>query len=184
MACMPNTIPAIDTQALPPDLSSCKRNANNVYPVGAVSKGRKGEEQPELGQLVEGGVAFTDDGTRRVGVVIRTGVALCQDVQQVIMQHCQVPELTVGGVMNRGFESMRWASAACPRRPEDIMVAARYPPGGNHGRTAPHPAFRRPDRWSLSEKGSIAESSSRPRLARITSRSRTTVSDRSTRISR
>ena len=39
------------------------------------------------------------------------------------MQHCQVPELTVGGVMNEGFESMRLGLAGMPAAAEDIMVA-------------------------------------------------------------
>ena len=65
VACMPNTIPALDTQGrgrvrLAPGQAGAEAN---VYPVGAVTKGRKGEELAEIGQLVEGGaVAFTDDG--------------------------------------------------------------------------------------------------------------------------
>jgi dihydroorotase len=39
------------------------------------------------------------------------------------MQHCQVPELTVGGVMNEGFESMRLGLGGMPAAAEDIMVA-------------------------------------------------------------
>ena len=42
---------------------------------------------------------------------------------RVIMQHCQVPELTVGGVMNEGFESMRLGLGGMPAAAEDIMVA-------------------------------------------------------------
>ena len=39
------------------------------------------------------------------------------------MQHCQVPELTVGGVMNEGFESMKLGLGGMPAAAEDIMVA-------------------------------------------------------------
>jgi dihydroorotase len=42
---------------------------------------------------------------------------------RVIMQHCQVPELTVGGIMNEGFESMRLGLGGMPAAAEDIMVA-------------------------------------------------------------
>ena len=42
---------------------------------------------------------------------------------RVIMQHCQVPELTTGGVMNEGFESMRLGLGGMPAAAEDIMVA-------------------------------------------------------------
>ncbi len=39
------------------------------------------------------------------------------------MQHCQVLELTVGGVMNEGFESMKLGLGGMPAAAEDIMVA-------------------------------------------------------------
>ena len=39
------------------------------------------------------------------------------------MQHCQVTELTVGGVMNEGFESMKLGLGGMPAAAEDIMVA-------------------------------------------------------------
>src|SRR5262249_1482057 len=40
-----------------------------------------------------------------------------------IMQHSQVLELTTGGVMNEGFESMRLGLKGMPAAAEDIMVA-------------------------------------------------------------
>ena len=97
----------------------------NVYPVGAVSKGRKGEELAELGQLVAGGaVAFTDDGAPVASAsLMRRALEYSKMFDRVIMQHCQVPELTVGGVMNEGFESMRLGLAGMPAAAEDIMVA-------------------------------------------------------------
>jgi dihydroorotase len=42
---------------------------------------------------------------------------------RVIMQHCQVPELTLDGVMHEGFESMRLGLPGMPSAAEDIMVA-------------------------------------------------------------
>ena len=97
----------------------------NVYPVGAVSKGRKGEELAELGQLVAGGaVAFTDDGAPVASArLMRRALEYAKMFDRVIMQHCQVPELTVGGVMNEGFESMRLGLGGMPAAAEDIMVA-------------------------------------------------------------
>src|SRR5208282_6328748 len=111
VACMPNTIPAIDTQAAAEFvvLQAQRARQANVYPVGAVSKGRKGEQLAELGQLVAGGaVAFTDDGAPVASAALmRRALQYTRMFDKVIMQHCQVPELTVGGVMNEGFESMR-----------------------------------------------------------------------------
>jgi len=127
VACMPNTIPPIDSQATAEFvvLQGQRARQANVYPVGAVSKGRKGEELATLGQLVAGGaVAFTDDGAPVASAALmRRALEYSKMFDRVIMQHCQVPELTVGGVMNEGFESMRLGLAGMPDAAEDIMVA-------------------------------------------------------------
>ncbi|MFO0951868.1 MAG: dihydroorotase [Isosphaeraceae bacterium] len=127
VACMPNTIPALDSQGAAEFviLQAQRARKANVYPVGAVSKGRKGEEMAELGQLVAGGaVAFTDDGAPVAdAALMRRALQYSKMFDRVIMQHCQVPELTVGGVMNEGFESMKLGLGGMPAAAEDIMVA-------------------------------------------------------------
>jgi dihydroorotase len=127
VACMPNTQPAIDTQAAAEFvvLQAQRARQANVYPVGAVSKGRMGEELAELGQLIAGGaVAFTDDGAPVASAALmRRALEYAKMFDRVIMQHCQVPELTLGGVMHEGFESMRLGLAGMPAAGEDIMVA-------------------------------------------------------------
>src|SRR5437660_5636490 len=63
LACMPNTEPAIDNQAAAEFvyLQAERAGQANVFPVGAITKDRKGAELAEIGGLVEGGaVAFTD----------------------------------------------------------------------------------------------------------------------------
>jgi dihydroorotase len=127
VACMPNTVPALDTQGAAEFviLQAQRARQAHVYPVGAVSKGRKGEELAEMGQLVAGGaVAFTDDGAPVASAsLMRCALEYAKMFDRVIMQHCQVPELTVGGVMNEGFESMRLGLGGMPAAAEDIMVA-------------------------------------------------------------
>jgi dihydroorotase len=127
VACMPNTQPAIDSQAAAEFvvLQAQRARQANVYPVGAVSKGRKGEELAELGQLIAGGaVAFTDDGAPVASAALmRRALEYSRMFDRVIMQHCQVPELTGGGVMHEGFESMRLGLPGMPAAAEDIMVA-------------------------------------------------------------
>ena len=127
VACMPNTIPSIDTQATAEFvvLQGQRAKQANVYPVGAVTKGRKGEELAELGQLVAGGaVAFTDDGAPVSSAgLMRRALEYSKMFDRVIMQHCQVMELTSGGVMNEGFESAKLGLGGMPAAAEDIMVA-------------------------------------------------------------
>ena len=127
VACMPNTIPAIDSQGAAEFvvLQAQRARRANVYPVGAVSKGRKGEELAELGQLVAGGaVAFTDDGAPVANAsLMRRALQYSKMFDRVIMQHCQVLELTQGAVMHEGFESMKLGLPGMPAAAEDIMVA-------------------------------------------------------------
>lgn len=127
VACMPNTNPAIDTQGAAEYIVLQAKRARkaNVYPVGAVSKGRKGEELAELGQLVEGGaVAFTDDGDPVSSAsLMRQALLYAKMFDKVIMQHCQVMELTTGAVMHEGFESVQLGLKGMPSAAEDIMVA-------------------------------------------------------------
>src|SRR5689334_8751174 len=124
---MPNTLPALDTQGAAEFvvLQAQRARKANVYPVGAVSKGRKGEELAELGQLVSGGaVGFTDDGAPVASAsLMRRALQYAKMFDRVVMQHCQVPELTTGGVMNEGFESARLGLKGMPPAAEDIMVA-------------------------------------------------------------
>src|SRR6195256_6124055 len=73
VACMPNTEPALDSQASAEFvyLQAARAGNANVFPVGALTKGRKGEELAEIGGLVEGGaVAFTDAGASVVSAEI------------------------------------------------------------------------------------------------------------------
>ncbi|MDX2038408.1 MAG: dihydroorotase [Isosphaeraceae bacterium] len=127
VACMPNTRPALDSQAAAEFviLQAQRARKANVYPVGAVSKGRDGVELAELGHLVAGGaVAFTDDGApvASSSLMLRA-LQYAKMFDKVIMQHCQVPELTTGGVMNAGHVSACLGLGGMPPAAEDIMVA-------------------------------------------------------------
>ncbi len=127
LACMPNTLPPIDSQGAAEFvvLQGQRARKANVFPVGAVSKGRRGDELAELGQLVEGGaVAFSDDGAPVANAALmRQALSYAKMFNRPIMQHCQVPELTAGAVMNEGFESTRLGMKGWPAAAEDIMVA-------------------------------------------------------------
>src|SRR5262245_23899789 len=56
VACMPNTEPALDSQAAAEFVYlQAERAGNaNVFPIGAITKGREGKELAEIGGLVEG----------------------------------------------------------------------------------------------------------------------------------
>jgi dihydroorotase len=126
VACMPNTEPAIDNQAAAEFVYlQAERAGNaNVFPVGAITKAREGEELAEIGGLIEGGaVAFTDDGSPVASAeVMRRAMEYCRMFDKTVMDHCEDPDLTRGGVMNEGFESMRLGLRGIPAASEEIMV--------------------------------------------------------------
>lgn len=127
VACMPNTLPPIDSRdAVEFVILQAKRARKaHVYPVACVSKGRRGDELAELGQLADGGaVAFTDDGAPVSNTsLMRQALLYAKMFNKCVMQHCQVLELTHGAVMHEGFESMRLGLKGMSAAAEDIMVA-------------------------------------------------------------
>ena len=65
VATMPNTKPVVDSAALIRSLKERAREAGLIHIelIGAVTKGQKGEELAEMGDMLQAGaVAFSDDG--------------------------------------------------------------------------------------------------------------------------
>jgi dihydroorotase len=126
VACMPNTEPALDTQAAAEFVclqAQRARNAN-VFPVGAVTKGRQGTELAEIGGLVEGGaVAFTDHPAPLASAeIMRRALEYCRMFDRPVLSHPEDRELTRGGVMNEGFESMKLGLRGMPAAAEEVVI--------------------------------------------------------------
>src|SRR5262245_38055617 len=126
VACMPNTEPALDSQAAAEfvHLQAQRAGHANVFPVGAVTKGRKGEELAEMGGLIEGGaVAFTDDGSPVTSAeIMRRALEYCRMFDKAVLSHAEDLDLTRGGVMNEGFVSMRLGLRGIPAAAEEVMI--------------------------------------------------------------
>jgi dihydroorotase len=126
VACMPNTEPALDSQAAAEFVYlQAERAGNaNVFPVGAITKGRQGAELAEFGGLVEGGaVAFTDDGSPVVSAeIMRRALEYTRMFDRACLSHAEDLELTRGGVMNEGVESMRLGLRGMPAAAEEVMI--------------------------------------------------------------
>ncbi len=106
IACMPNTDPAIDNEATVDFVyrQAAQARQAHVFPVGAITKGRKGEELAEIGQMVRGGaVAFSDDGdgVQNPAVMLRA-LKYANMFSKPLLQHCQENSLAKGS-MNSGY---------------------------------------------------------------------------------
>jgi len=125
VCCMPNTQPALDDDSRIEFVYRQAQRADlaNVYPIGAVTKGRKGKELAEIALMAaSGAVGFSDDG---VGVasagVMAKALAYIGMTEKVLMQHCEDPELG-GGSMNAGTLATRLGLAGWPRVAEELMI--------------------------------------------------------------
>ncbi|MBI4833901.1 MAG: dihydroorotase [Planctomycetes bacterium] len=126
VACMPNTDPPVDNEASAEFVYiQAKRSGKaNVFPIGAVTKGRKGEELAEIGQLARGGaVAFSDDGDPVASAeVMRRGLEYSSMFNKAIIAHCENKTLIKEGVMNEGYISTLLGLPGIPAVAEEIMV--------------------------------------------------------------
>jgi dihydroorotase len=104
---------------------SKEANAANVYAVGAVSKGLKGEELAELGKMSEAGaVAFSDDGMPILNSeLMRRALEYSKMFGKPILSHCEDATLTKGFVMNEGPVSAKLGLRGYPNAAEAIMAA-------------------------------------------------------------
>jgi dihydroorotase len=126
VVCMPNTEPAIDQQAAAEFIFlQAERAGNaNVFPIGCITKGRAGAELAEIGGLVDGGaVAFTDDDSPVVSAdIMRRALEYCRMFDKPVLSHAEDLELTKGGVMHEGTQSMRLGLRGMPAAAEEVMI--------------------------------------------------------------
>ncbi|MBQ1941275.1 MAG: dihydroorotase [Anaerovibrio sp.] len=127
VATMPNTRPVIDDAALVKAMQKRAEESAVVHIeiIGAVTKGQKGEEMAELGDMTEAGaVAFSDDGhfTKSAKVLLN-----CYDYlrtfDKIIINHEEEPSLVEEGVMNESHRSAMLGMKGRPTVAEDIAVA-------------------------------------------------------------
>ena len=97
----------------------------NVFPVGAVSKGLKGEELAELGRMADAGaVAFSDDGNPVMNSdLMRRALEYSRMLGKPIISHCEDAYLTRSAVMNEGRVSAELGLRGWPNAAEAAMAA-------------------------------------------------------------
>ena len=127
VACMPNTDPVNDNKAVTSYILQRAAEAGqaNVFPVGAITKGLKGEALSEMGELRDSGcVAVTDDG-RPVGdgEIMRRALEYASSFDLPVISHAEDLSIVAGGVMNDGFVATELGLKGIPWVAEDAMVA-------------------------------------------------------------
>ena len=124
---MPNTDPVMDSRAVVDFVLRLAREegAVRVLPIGAVTAGSRGAALTEMAELAEAGaVGFSDDGHPVADAnVMRQALSYASGLRLPIINHCEVPELSAGGVMNEGWVATRLGLKGLPRSAEEAMVA-------------------------------------------------------------
>jgi dihydroorotase len=124
---MANTVPPNDERAVTEMVvAEATRNGwCRVYPVGAVSKGLKGEELAELADLRAAGcVAVSDDGKPVYNAqLMRRALEYCSMLGMPVIAHEEDAHLNEGGVMHEGYYSTVLGMRGIPAASEETLVA-------------------------------------------------------------
>ncbi|MBI4652586.1 dihydroorotase [Candidatus Desantisbacteria bacterium] len=127
IACMPNTNPVIDNQAIVEFIISKakKEGIVNVLPIGCITKGQKGEELSEIGELVNSGVAaISDDGEPVMNAsLMKAALEYSKMFNLLVISHAEDKNLSSKGSMNEGFTSTKLGLTGIPRIAEEIMIS-------------------------------------------------------------
>lgn len=135
LLCMPNTELPLDTEQR---VGWVRETANaigiaDVYPVGCITKERKGKELTEFGHLKEAGaIALSDDGNP-VGdsLLLRRAMEYASAFDLLIISHCEDMSLSAGGAVREGKTASLLGLPGIPSIAESLIVArelelARY----------------------------------------------------------
>jgi len=127
VCCMANTNPVNDNPEVTYYiLAKAKEEGScDVYPIGAITKGLKGEELSEMAMLKEAGcVAFSDDGMPVMNsMIMKRALDYSKSVDAPIISHCEDLALTGDGVMNEGKISFYLGLKGIPKASEEVFVS-------------------------------------------------------------
>lgn len=127
VCCMPNTNPVNDNSSVTEFImrKAAHEGACRVYPIGAITKGQRGEELAEMTMMQEAGcIAFSDDGRPVMdSLVMRRALEYSKVLNVPVISHSEDLTLSSGGVMNEGLLAVTLGLNGIPAQAEEIMVA-------------------------------------------------------------
>jgi dihydroorotase len=121
VACMPNTEPVNDDANVTAYILARAAEANlaRVYPIGAVSRGSRGERLADIAELKKAGcVAITDDGRPvATALLLRRAMEYAGMFDMPVIEHCEDQTLKGDGVAHEGYQAaalgLRGIPGAC-----------------------------------------------------------------------
>ena len=123
---MPNTDPVTDHAGITRSILEKARaeGATRVYPIGAITRGQRGEELAEFGDLKDAGcVAVSDDGRPVESArMMRRALEYAKAFDLPVIDHCEEPSLSDKTVMNEGPVATLLGLRGAPAAAESIIV--------------------------------------------------------------
>lgn len=129
LSAMANTSPVADNAGVVEQVYRLGQEAGlvDVFPIGAVTQGLKGESLSEIGAMADSIASvrvFSDDGNCVFDpLVMRRALEYIKKFNGVIAQHAQEPRLTVGSQMNEGNVSAILGLKGWPAVAEEAIIA-------------------------------------------------------------
>jgi len=122
---MPNTSPPLDSpESIRFIVEKAEECPVHIHPIGAVTKGQKGQELTEVqGIISEGAVALSDDGIPISDAqVMRLALEYTSMFDKPVINHAEDECLRNNGLMHEGEISTRLGLAGNPSLAEAIMI--------------------------------------------------------------
>jgi dihydroorotase len=126
VACMPNTSPINDNASITELMLKKAADAGlaRVYPIGAVSRGSKGELLADIAELHKAGCcAISDDGRPvSTALLMRRALEYASMFDMPIIDHCEDPSLKGDGVAHEGYVASTLGLRGLPAAAETVQV--------------------------------------------------------------
>jgi len=124
IACMPNTDPVVDNGSVVRFIKSRPAYVN-VYPIGAITMGQKGETLSLMAEMKkEGIVAVSEDGKSvKNSGILRMAMEYASNFNLPVIEHCEDKDLGAEGVMNEGYYSTILGLKGLNKAVEENIIA-------------------------------------------------------------
>jgi len=127
VCCMPNTNPVTDNKVVVTYIKAREKEVNlcKIHPIGAITKGLKGEEMAAIaGMKKAGAVALSDDGVAvKNARLMRLAMEYAKGFDLKCLCHCEDKDLVDGGSVHEGLSATIAGLKGIPRAAEDVIIA-------------------------------------------------------------
>ena len=127
VCCMPNTNPVVDNKVVVSYIKTRAKEVNlcKIHPIGAITKGSKGEELAAIGSMQKAGaVAISDDGVAvKNARLMYNAMLYAKGFGLKCLCHCEDKDLVDGGSVHEGLSATIAGIKGIPRAAEDVIIA-------------------------------------------------------------